>query len=250
MTDLFERAWPVDDAVAGVAVVHGLAEHSGRYDYVARALNAAGFAAYGIDLRGHGNSVGFPGDMGDDPSVIVDDVVAFCTRVYARHPKTFLLAHSMGTLFSIPAAAQAGTEILDGLILSGTATVPGQAVLEAMGTGEGLPPDAISRDEAIVEAYKQDPLVFYDRVPQELMLMLPQAMERVAASISMITMPVLLLHGTDDKLCALEGAQNVHTRLVGTDKTLKAYPGLYHEVLNEPERDDVIADVVGWLQAH
>jgi alpha-beta hydrolase superfamily lysophospholipase len=250
MTQLFERAWPVDAAKAAVVIVHGLAEHSGRYDYVARKLNAAGYAVYAQDLRGHGQSVGFPGDMGGDVHQIVSDIVVECERVRTEHPKTFLLGHSMGTLYSLPAVVQAPAGTLAGLILSGIAVVPGPAVLASLASGEGIPPETVSRDPEIVKAYIDDPLVFNDSVPPEIMTMAVEATTQALQAIPLVPIPTLLVHGSADVLCDMSGAQQAHTELVITDKTLKIYEGLYHEVLNEPERDGVIADVVTWLDAH
>lgn len=247
MAELFERAWPAADAKGAVVIVHGLAEHSGRYEYVARALNAAGYAAYAQDARGHGQSVGFPGDMGGDPDRVLDDLVEICTRVQREHDVVFCLAHSMGTLFAVPAVARMGSETLRGLVLSGTVGAPGPATEELMTKGS-VPPESISRDADIVKAYVDDPLVF-DQVPQELLALAGEVTAMFFEAIPKIRLPVLLIHGEDDLLCGLAGAQLVHTQLVGTDKTLLTYPGLYHEVLNEPERDKVIADVVAWLDA-
>lgn len=245
MTELFERAWPATDAKGAVVIVHGLAEHSGRYEYVAQALNAAGYAAYAQDARGHGQSVGFPGDMGGDPDRVLDDVVELCARVRREHEVVFCLAHSMGTLFAVPAVARMPSDTLRGLVLSGTVGAPGPAGEELMTKGS-VPPEAVSRDPEIVKAYVDDPLVF-EQVPQELLALAGEVTAKFFEAIPKITLPVLLIHGENDLLCGLAGAQLVHTQLVGTDKTLLTYPGLYHEVLNEPERDKVIADVVAWL---
>lgn len=250
MADLFQRTWPVEGAKGAVVIAHGLAEHSGRYEWVAAKLNAAGYAAYAQDFRGHGQSAGFPGDTGGDPQRLVDDLVAFCEGVAASHPKTFLLAHSMGTLMALPAVAEAPAGTVDGLVLSGCAIMPGSAVLESLATGHGIPPEAVSRDPAIVEAYKNDPLVFYDRVPPDVMGMAIEATQKAVAAIPLVAIPVLTLHGGGDTICDPLGSQEVDAQLVVTDKTMKIYDGLYHEILNEPERDQVIADVIAWLDAH
>ncbi len=250
MTDLFERSWPVDGAKGAVVITHGIAEHSGRYEHVAQALNQAGYAAFAYDHRGHGKSIGAPGDMGEDVQQLVQDVVDHCVSARASYEKTFLLAHSMGTLFALPAAAQAPEGTLSGLVLSGVALVPGSAVLESLTSGEGLPAETISRDPVVVKAYVDDPLIFNDNIPPETMARAAEAIQGATEAIPMITMPVLLLHGTEDVLTSIEGANMLHAQLVITDKTLKAYEGLYHEVLNEPEKDHVIADVVSWLDDH
>lgn len=248
MADLFERSWPVADAKGAIVIVHGLGEHSGRYEHVAQALNAAGYAVYAQDVRGHGQSVGFPGDMGQDPEQVVTDVVEHCVRVRSEHDVVFCLAHSMGTLLTVPAVARLPTGTLRGLVLSGTVGEPGSASEQLMTEGR-VPPESISRDPAVVQAYIDDPLVF-EKVPMELLGLAGLVTAMFAEAIPLITIPVLLIHGTADQLTGLAGAQRMHTELVGTDKTLLVYDGLYHEVLNEPERDKVIADVIGWLDAH
>lgn len=248
MSEIFERAWPVADAKAGVVIVHGLAEHTGRYEHVAAALNAAGYAAYGRDARGHGRSVGFPGDMGGDLDRALDDIVELAVRVKADHGTAFLIAHSMGTLFTLPAAARMPSDTLNGIVLSGTVGEPGPAGAELLEKGS-VPPESVSRDPEVVKAYSEDPLVF-PQVPQELLALAGEVTAQFFEAIPKITVPVLLVHGEADLLCGLGGPQLVHTQLVVTDKTLLTYPELYHEVFNEPERDKVLADVVGWLDKH
>jgi alpha-beta hydrolase superfamily lysophospholipase len=251
-TEIFVRAWPVADAFpepkATVVITHGVAEHSGRYEHVAQALNAAGYAAYAQDARGHGQSVGFPGDMGTDPELPLADLVSLCTRVRAEHEVVFCLAHSMGTLFALPAVAEMTVGTLRGLVLSGTVGAPGPASEQLMTEGR-VPPESISRDPAVVKAYVDDPLVF-EKTPPELLALAGDVTAKFFEAIPKITIPVLLVHGEEDLLCGLAGAQLVHTQLVTTDKTLLTYPGLYHEVMNEPEKDKVISDIVGWLDSH
>lgn len=248
MSEIFERSWPVADAKGGVAIVHGLGEHSGRYEHVAAALNAAGYAAYAMDVRGHGQSVGFPGDMGDDPEQLVADVVDFVTRLAATHDRLFLLAHSMGTMLALPAVARIATGVLDGLVLSGCALEPGPAVGELISNG-AVPPETISRDPAVVQAYIDDPLV-WDAVPPEIFNHTIAVGQLARDAIGLIAVPVLLLHGMADELCDIAGSQLVHTELVVTDKTLLVYEGLRHEVFNEPEQEKVLTDLVGWIDSH
>src|ERR1051326_8866131 len=145
MPDIYERSWPVADAKGAVAIVHGLGEPSGRYEHVAAALNAANYAAYAMDVRGHGRSAGFPHNMGEDVNQLVTDVESFCIGVRESYAKTFLLAHSMGTLLSMPAVPRVPSGTLSGLILSGTATEPGPAGGDLFTKG-AVPLDALSRD--------------------------------------------------------------------------------------------------------
>jgi acylglycerol lipase len=247
MTDVFERAWPASSPKGSVVIVHGLGEHSGRYEHVARALNEAGYSAYAQDARGHGRSVGFPGDMGGDPDQVLDDLVSICVRVRAEHDVVFCLAHSMGTLFALPAVAKMPIGTLRGLVLSGTVGAPGPATEELLTNGK-VPPESISRDPEVVQAYIDDQLVF-EKVPPELLALAGDVTAKFFEAIPAITIPVLLIHGEEDLLSGLAGAQMVHTQLITTDKTLLPYPGLYHEVLNEPEKDRVLADVIAWLDA-
>ena len=248
-SEIFVQTWPLPDPKGAVVITHGLAEHSGRYEHVAQALNAAGYAVSGYDHRGHGRSVGFPADMGEDAEVLISDVVAQCVAAQQMHEKVFLLAHSMGTIFALPAALEVPDGALAGLILSGVALVPGQAVLESVASGGGIPASTISRDPDVVKAYEDDPLVFTG-MPALLLDRMGDAIARATDAVGRITIPVLLLHGSDDQLTSLEGANMVHAQLVGTDKTVKVYDGLYHELFNEPEKDQVIGDVIAWLDAH
>ena len=246
--EVFERAWPVAGAKAAVVIVHGLGEHSGRYDYVARSLNNQGYAVYAQDIRGHGQSVGFPGHMPVDPNVLIADVVAECLRVRAAYEKVFLLAHSMGTLLALPAVARMKTGTLHGLVLSGTALRPGPAAAELVTNGR-VPPEVLSRDPAVVKAYEEDPLV-WKKVPNEVLARSAELGVIAEKAVSEISIPVLLVHGTDDELTSIDGANYVWVQLVTIDKVLQGYPGLYHEILNEPERDQVISDITTWLDKH
>lgn len=248
MSELYERTWPIPDAKAAVVIVHGLGEHSGRYDHVARALNTAGYAAYASDVRGHGQSIGAPGDMGSDNEAPTNDVVEQVVRVHAEHGKVFLLAHSMGTMISLPAMAKIPSGVLSGVVLSGTALEMGPAGGDLVSKG-AVPVETLSRDEAVQKAYTDDPLV-WDTVPPEVLGHAFEIGQRAREAVPLINVPLLLVHGVDDPLCDIKGAHYVHTEAVVTDKTMIGYEGLRHEVFNEPEQDKVIADVVAWLDKH
>ena len=245
--EIFVRTWPLAGAKGTVVIVHGLAEHSGRYEHVAQALNAAGYAVSAFDHRGHGRSVGFPGDMGTDVDRLIGDVVAQCEAAKQQTDKVFLLAHSMGTLFALPAAIEVPFGTLAGLVLSGVALVP---LIAPSDDGAAISASAISRDPAVVKAYEDDPLVFKQELPAALVEKAAEVFGRANDAVEKITIPVLLLHGTADQLTSIEGANKVYAELVISDKTMKAYDGLYHEVLNEPEKGEVIGDLVAWLDAH
>lgn len=237
----------------GVCVlVHGLAEHSGRYRHVAEALVGAGYAVYTFDLRGHGQADGFPGKV-SAPDEWLDDLDGVLAHVRTTETAPlFLVAHSMGTLVALAYLAERGAGGVRGLVLSGTAVAPGEAVIASLSDPDapGIPPEAVSRDPQTVRAYAADPLVFNEDVPPECTAAAMLCSQRAFEGASAVSVPALLLHGGGDLICDPSGARDVHEALGSADRTLKIYDGLYHEVFNEPERGRVLADLVAWLDAH
>jgi alpha-beta hydrolase superfamily lysophospholipase len=258
------QAWlPQDPPRAIVLLAHGYAEHFGRYEYFAAKLNAAGIGVYAIDHWGHGRS---DGTYGFVPafSVFTDGVEILLEEAKRRHgdmPR-FLVGHSMGGLI---AAAHLLThqQHYAGAILSGPAIkaveepsklmiwisrllsrfAPKVGVLPFDGTG-------ISRDPAVVAAYFADPLVYNGKMSARLAAEIFDRMADVRDRAATITLPLLLLHGAEDRATAPEGSQFLADNVSSADCELKLYPGLFHEIFNEPERDSVIADVTGWIGKH
>lgn len=233
------------DPVGSVLIVHGLAEHKGRYGYVQQRLADAGYTSHAIDLRGHGEADGFPGKV-SSADEFVDDVAEGL-----EFAPTFVIAHSMGTLPTLACLGERGTGSLRGLVLSACPIAPGQATLDALANPDapGIPPSAVSRDPAVVKAYAEDPLVFNENVPPECTAAVMLVSQRAYAAAASVTIPVHMIHGGDDPIADASGSQEMLDALASTDKTLKIYEGLYHEVFNEPERDQVIDDVIAWLNA-
>lgn len=262
--DLHAQAWLPDASPrAVIALAHGLGEHSGRYNHLAARLVAAGYAVYAVDHRGHGKSPGPRANI-ERFDHVVSDFCAFAGRTARQHPGAdlFLLGHSMGGAIAFASALRL-QDHLRGLILSAPAlglehTVPRwqQAcarVLAAVAPNVGvlsLAPAAVSRDPEVVRQYEQDPLVHHGSIPAR------TAVELVAASGSFrelaarLKLPVLVMHGTADQLVPPGPTRAVHQAIASKDRTLRYYEGLYHEIFNEPERDQVIADVIRWLDAH
>jgi alpha-beta hydrolase superfamily lysophospholipase len=241
-----------DGPTAGtVLIVHGLAEHKGRYAYVQRKLAEAGYASHAIDLRGHGEAEGFPGKVGS-PDEFVDDVEAGVGLAHPGAGPFFIVAHSMGTLPTLAYLGERSQSGVSGVVLSACPIAPGRATLDALADPEapGIPPQAVSRDPDVVRAYAEDPLVFNENVPPECTAAVMLVSQRAYAAAGTITVPALLLHGGADPIADASGSQELHDALACTDKTLNVYDGLYHEIFNEPERDEVIGDVVAWLGAH
>ena len=259
---IFEQWWwPGGEPRAVLAICHGYAEHSGRYAQVAADLNARGYAVEALDLRGHGRSSG-PRVYVRSYDEFLDDLDGFLSRVRARHPgkKLFLLGHSMGggivTYYVI-----AREPALDGLLLSGAGLqvrqmkVPLKRRLQMFAgrfssrvrfPGQ-LAAAAISRDPEVVANYDSDPLVYRGGGSAGMAAARIPAARRTAAEMESVHLPLLIMHGTGDQLVPTAGSEALFARASSTDKTLKLYEGLYHEILNEPERDQVIADIAAWL---
>jgi alpha-beta hydrolase superfamily lysophospholipase len=258
--EIFWQAWePAGQAKALVVLAHGVSEHSGRYAHVGEALAASGYAFYALDHRGHGRS-GRPKGRIDRLDNAVADLRTFTDLAHARHPelKTFLLGHSMGGLIAVVYALE-HPDTLDGLLLSGPAVsiemVSDAELTVAKVLSELVPnlrltkieADGISRDPAVVQAYLDDPLVDTGRIEVRLSGEIVKGAEALPDRLSELRMPLLLLHGGDDKLTSPGGSKLIYEGSTSDDKTLEIYDGLFHEILNEPEQDRVIADIVAWL---
>jgi len=261
---LYRQAWlPANEAQAVLLVVHGLAEHSGRYRAFGEHFAGRGYAVHAFDQRGHGKSGGgrcYVSHFSD----YVNDLRVFHQLVSAAHPgkRVFLVGHSVGGTIATAYAA-AHPEGLTGLVLSGAtlkvgaSITPGQVkmarLVSALLPHLGIAPieaKGVSRDPAVVAAYENDPLVCRGKIPARTGAEILRTMEsELPRVVPRITLPVLVMYGTADVLSNPQGSDDFY-RLVGsTDKTLKRYEGFYHEIFNEPERLQVFADVERWLAA-
>jgi lysophospholipase len=248
-------------ARAAIVLIHGLGEHSGRYDHVVARLVGERYAVHAVDHRGHGRSDGSRAFI-EDIDVVVADVDTLVDRVVAAEPGTpvFMLGHSMGALIALRYAL-GHQERLSGLILSSTLAqldaVPkplelvGRAlsVIAPRAPLIAIDPALVSRDPAVVEAYRSDPLVHHGKVPARTAVQLADAAERFPATVGAVNVPTLILYGTADGLCPPAGSVMLGERVGASDKTITAYDGLFHEILNEPEREAVLDDIVDWLGA-
>jgi lysophospholipase len=259
---IFWHSWtPAEAARGAIVLVHGVGEHSGRYEHVVARLLDEGYAVHASDHRGHGRSDG-PRAFIEDMDDVVADVDTLVNRAVASHPGVplFMLGHSMGGLISLRYAL-AHQERLSGLILSAalaaieSVTKPLELVGRALSVLAprtpliAIDPSLVSRDPAVVAAYVSDPLVHHGKLPARTAAQLADAVERFPTTVGAITVPTLILYGTADGLCPPAGSEML-ARLIGSaDATVKAYEGLFHEILNEPERDAVLEDIVAWLAA-
>ena len=261
--EIYWQAWVPDEVGAVVVLAHGYGEHSGRYAHVAARLNDAGYAVYTLDHQGHGKSAGTKGNIGR-MAWVTTDLQALRDRAEDAHPgvPVFLLAHSLGGLIALDYVIGGGEQGLAGLVLSGAAVDPSVGtklelmvapILSKIAPNLGaatLDVNAVSRDPAVVAAYEADPLNYHGRVRARSGAESLQAIARVAAGVGKLTLPVLVMHGSEDKLVSPKGSTMVHEGVSSNDKTLKLYDGLFHEIFNEPEQDVVLDDVVTWLDEH
>jgi len=243
-------------------VVHGYAEHSGRYDELATWYARRGLAVHAYDHRGHGRSEGARCHV-DRFEQLLDDLDRVLERAREEHPglPVVLLGHSMGGLVvaafladrrpAIAAAVTSGAALAVGPGASRTRLAAARLLRRMtprLALGSGLDPRALSRDPEVVRRYLEDPLVYRTMTPS-LAVELITTIPRVAARAVEVQVPLLLLHGSDDPLCPIEGSRAFHGGLQVPGCGFRAYPGLRHEIFNEPERERVFADLLDWLRA-
>ena len=260
---LFWRLWAPDDeaSAARVVICHGYAEHGGRYRHVAERLTAAGLTVVVPDHRGHGHSEGRPVSVGRFDEYVQDlHQVLVDVATQLGDAPTFLLGHSMGGLIAAVYALRHPEE-LRGLVLSAPAVLATGVSAPAIAIGRllarvapevgvvKLPLEKVSRDPAVVAAYMADPWVHPRRLRARLGAEMLRAIDEVAAGLPALTLPLLAMQGSADALVDPSAAAYVHDRVGSHDRTLRIYPGLYHEIFNEPERDRVLDDLIEWLRA-
>jgi alpha-beta hydrolase superfamily lysophospholipase len=194
----------------------------------------------------------------------LNDLKTFWDMVRKENPgkKMFLYGHSMGGLIAVPYALQHQSE-LDGLMVSAPLVKPGDSITGAtiamarilsvitpkLGV-QALDSAHLSHDKAVVEAYDKDPLVCRDKITARLGSEMFSTMSKLEEQMSSLTLPLLILQGSDDKLVNQEGAKMLYEKAGSKDKTLKIYEGFYHEVHNEPDKAKVFADIEDWLAKH
>jgi acylglycerol lipase len=261
--NLYYQCWlPDTKPKAVLLVVPGLAEHSGRYTNLVNYFVPKGYAVYSLDTQGHGKSEGVRCYV-NKFSDYVNDLKIFFDMVHSKQSdrKIFLTGHSMGSTIVLAYAVQHQRD-LAGLIISGTALKPGSSVplglrkvvrlisllFPKMGVTV-INATTISQDKAVVDAYIHDPLVYRGKVRARLAAELLNTVERLPSLIPQIVLPIIIMHGTADRLCNPEGSQMLYDLVGSSDKTLKFYQGFYHEVFNEPEHLQVMADLETWLAA-
>lgn len=251
-TRLYLKANLPQNPRAIFVIVHGLAEHLGRYDYVTQKLLDKDFGVYRFDHRGHGKSDGKP-VFYNDFNEMIDDVNFVVELAKKENPSlpVYLIGHSMGGLAVTTFGIKYPRKV-NGIIASGAVTrfnhefaiPPGMPVDSYFPNELG---DGVCSDPAVVEAYKNDPLVA-KQVSFGLFYCLFAASDWNKANSDKFVDPVLLLHGCHDGLVSEKDSREFFGDISSDDKSLKIYAFLYHEIFNEPSRDEVIADVIAWVE--
>jgi len=262
----YMQGWePEGKPKAIICFIHGLGEHTGRYEHVGKALNEAGYALFGFDLRGHGQTGGLRGHV---PSldVMLQDIRQFVDFQKQNHPGVpiFLYGHSLGGLFGIAYTFQYPDGI-KGMISTGVALRSPLldqkvkvAMVKVLGSlfpsmiiPTGLDPATISRNSDVVQKYTSDPLV-HDKSSLGLGKATLEAVNLCFARAKEFTLPLLIMHGTEDTLVYPSGSEDFAKLASETNKdvTLKLWDGLYHEIHNEPEQAEVFKVMIEWLDKH
>ena len=264
LTLFTRRWWPDRPPRAVVLLVHGIGEHSGRHAYMAAHLLLHDVAVLSYDQRGHGQSEGlrthvdaFDAYLGD-----LDRALAWA-RAEAGDLPLFLMGHSLGGLVVAKYVVERRPEDLAGVILSSPALqIPADLsplLQRISGVASRLAPRLrtvrldlghLSRDPAVARAYREDPLTDKKGVRARLGHEILEATRHVRRHPEAFTAPLLLFHGTADRITDPDGSRWLYAEAPSADKTLKLYEGLYHETMNEPERDRVLDDLTGWIEAH
>ena len=246
--NIYYQKWlPSAGTKATLLVAHGFAEHSGRYSNVVNYFVPKGYAVYALDHRGHGRSDGERVQI-DDFYDYVKDLRTFFNLVRQEIPggKLFLIGHSMGSAIALLYTAEYQQD-LDGLITSGGGiTKPGERWVPRHTSGQPLSTAMLSRDQAVIEAYENDPLVYRGPVPEGTSLFSMEG--KFPEIVPKISIPVLIMAGNGGP----DGARSqvLYEYIGSRDKTLKLYEGLLHEIFNEPEYPQVMSDMESWLDTH
>lgn len=261
------QEWPAPGAARGtVLVVHGLGEHVGRYRVLAGELNAAGWNVAGYDHRGHGRSDGKRGRIAEDGSML-RDLALVIDYFRGRFPGTLvLLGHSMGGLVvgrfvaeGVRTNPAAWSREVDALVMSSPALDPGMSAFQKflvatlgalapdIGVGNGLKPEWVSRDPAVVAAYMADPLV-HDRISPRLARFIARGGEIARSCASAWRVPTLLMWAGADRCVAPSGSAAFAASAPRELVAGRAFDALYHEIFNEPEREEVVRTLLEWLE--
>lgn len=258
---LYFRRSEVASARGEVLIAHGFGEHSGRYGALTDHLTSHNYSVSAYDHRGHGLSDGLPGhvesfdEYDDDLKKLIESV-----RAHNQSRPVFLIGHSMGGLIALRyLARKSGTlagAVISAPLIDVAVPVPAHKLMIARVGARIAPrfrldneinPAHLSRDPEVGRAYAADPLV-NRKVSTKWFAEATRAMQEVAQWAPQIKTPILVMHGTEDRLASVDATKRLFENIGSSDKELVIYPGFYHELFNEPEKREVFDRVTQWLE--
>ncbi|HOO71087.1 MAG TPA: lysophospholipase [Spirochaetota bacterium] len=258
--ELHYQKWEADSPVLNLLIVHGLGEHSGRYGNIIKKLEGKNVSIYSFDHRGHGKSMGKRGHI-DSFNDYVNDL-----KIYIEHIKLIndklplvMLGHSLGGVIAMKYALEYPKDV-SALILSSAGLIPAftipewrkamAGILNIVAPGllqsNGLNSADLSHDQKVIQDYNNDPLV-HDRISVRFFIEFTAAEDECLRRALELSMPLLVFHGTDDKIVTYLGSQQVYDRASSSDKKIYLFKNMYHETMNEINKDDVLKAVVPWI---
>ena len=259
--DIYYQCWLPDlDPEAILLVIHGYAEHSGRYDKLADHFVSLNYGVYALDHIGHGKSAGYRVYVHKFQD-FVDTLKIYCNMIINWHPNKpiYVIGHSMGGLISTALLIDYQKKLAGAILTSPCIktfdefTYMKIAVLEVLSTLlpkikiAKIKAEFISRDPKVVQAYNDDPLVNKGKITARLASELRKTMNYIIEHANKITIPILIMQGRDDKIVDPVGSQILYDIINSDDKTIKLYDHLFHEILNEPEHKRIMNNIKIWL---
>lgn len=257
---IFWRMWEPEQEHRGVVgLVHGLGEHSGRYAHVGEALTQAGYCLLALDLHGHGCSGGPRGHV-DSFENFLTDIDLMLAEAASRFPDKprFLYGHSMGGILVLNYVLRRRPQLAGVVATASGLRTPlreqkakllfarlAGSLLPSFSLPSGLQTAGLSRDRQLIESYEMDPLV-HDRATLRMANETFAAVDWTLENAANFHLPLLLMHGTADELAYAHGSQEF-AGLVSGECDLKLWEGLYHELHNEPEQQEVFDYLIAWL---
>jgi alpha-beta hydrolase superfamily lysophospholipase len=261
---IYYQAWlPDGDAKAVIFLVHGNGEHCGRYMNLVNRFVPQGYAVYGMDHIGHGKSEG-----AREMVNVFDDyhgpLNTFYNMVKDWQPgkPVFIFGHSQGGLIEVDYLLEHQADFRGAIVSAPAVKVPSSISAATIMMGKllsaiapsagvvGLDITGLSHDQAVVDAYAKDPLVYHGKIPARLAAEMLKTMVKVTANFGKITLPLMVVQGSEDRLVDPAGASLLYEQAGSLHKTLKVYEGFYHEIHNEPGRESVFKDMEVWFTAH
>jgi len=254
------RTWQVENPKANVLVVHGYAEHSGRYQEVASVLNKAGYSVYAYDRRGEGESEGKRAIVNKFAEQ-VDDLKAVIGKIEKGGLKLFLFGHSLGGLITTKYVIDHNAAGIDGMIMSGPLLMPDEDMSPFLQKIAGivgrllpflpvvkLDTGLVTQVEAERKAYEEDPLIYHGATKARTAFEFLRTMKSVQKDFSKITIPFIIMHGSADKITNPKGSQMLYDLASSEDKSIKMLEGFYHEIMREPKKQLFFEAFISWLE--